>query len=489
MKPTTILFTTVRCTSLCLVLSCLLSTSVRAQSRPNIILIMSDDQGWGQVGYMDHPYLKGKTPNLDAMAESGIRFNRFYAAASVCSPTRASVLTGRSPRRTGVPGLHKRLCLQEKTLPQALKKAGYATAHFGKWHLGGVKGSAMPILPDDPNGPKHYGFNEYLSATNYIEMNPLMTHNDEIVYLEGESSVLMVEAGLQFIEANRDKPIFTVLWYGSPHFPYTALEQDMVGLPADMDKRQRSLLGEIIAMDRSIGMLRDRLRELNLADNTLIWFCSDNGGRDHEPHAMAGLRAQKGSLYEGGIRVPGLIEWPGTIKPQVTDFPASTMDIMPTLIDLLDLPEDSILDVVDGESIVPLFTGNTPKRTHPIPFAFKGMALMDGHFKLVKNGNGKGHPWELFDLDNDQSETTDLATQQPERFEQMKAEALALEASIAASAQGLDYPEGKVLQPQRGDQWESMTEYQALFGIFAELKPGWKAPGPKATQRIGTTSQ
>ena len=444
--------------------------------RPNIILIMSDDQGWGQVGYMDHPHLKGNTPNLDAMAANGIRFHRFYAAASVCSPTRASVLTGRSPQRTGVPGLHKRLCLQEKTLPEALKKAGYATAHFGKWHLGGVKGSAMPILPDDPNGPAHYGFDEYLSATNYIEMNPLMTHNGEIVYLEGESSVLMVEAGLEFIEANRDKPTFTVLWYGSPHFPYTAKEQDMEGLPADMDARQRALLGEIVAMDRSIGMLRDRLRELEMAENTLIWFCSDNGGRDHEPHSQAGLRGFKGSLHEGGIRVPGLIEWPGTIQPLETDFPASTMDIMPTIVDLLDLPEDSMLEVVDGESIVPLFKGQTPQRTHPIPIRSKGMALIDGRYKIVRNGNGKGAPWQLFDLENDLGESTDLAAQEPERFEKMKAEALAVEASIDASALGADYPEGKVIQPQRTEQWEDMEAYRALFPTFKKLKPGWKAP-------------
>ncbi|MFK7822497.1 MAG: N-acetylgalactosamine 6-sulfate sulfatase, partial [Planctomycetaceae bacterium] len=180
-----------------------------------------------------------------------------------------------------------------------------------------------------------------------------------------------------------------------------------------------------------------------------------------------------------------LIEWPGKIKPQVTDFPASTMDIMPTIVDLLELPDDSMLDVVDGESIAPLFSGITPKRTHPIPFAFKGMALMDGRYKLVRNGNGKGLPWELFDLDNDQSETTDLAAQQPERFEQMKAEALAVEASIDASAMGLDYPERKVLQPQRDEQWENMEAYQALFGKFAELKPGWKAPSPKATKKNG----
>lgn len=447
-----------------------------ALKRPNIILIMSDDQGWGQVGYMDHPHLKGRTPNLDAMAESGIRFNRFYAAASVCSPTRASVLTGRAPGRTGVPGLHKRLCLQEKTLPAALRKAGYVTAHFGKWHLGGVQGSAMPILPDDPNGPKHYGFDEWLSATNYIEMNPLMTHNGEIVYLEGESSVLMVEAGLKFIEAYKDQPTFTVLWYGSPHFPYTALEQDIAGLPNEMDRKEQNLLGEIIAMDRSIGLLRDRLRELELAENTLIWFCSDNGGREHDPHSQAGMRGFKGSLYEGGIRVPGLIEWPGTIQPKVTDFPASTMDIMPTLVDLLDLPEDAMLEVVDGESIAPLFSGKTPKRSRPIPIQNKGIALLEGKWKIVRNGNGKGRSWELFDLENDEGETTDLAAQYPVRFAQMKAEALAIEASIAQSALGKDYPEKKVLQPQRSERWEEMEEYQALFERFAELKPGWEAP-------------
>ncbi len=135
-----------------------------------------------------------------------------------------------------------------------------------------------------------------------------------------------------------------------------------------------------------------------------------------------------------------------------------------------------MLDVVDGESIVPLFTGNTPQRTRPIPIRNKGMALMDGRYKIVRNGNGKGRQWELFDLENDPGETTDLAAQQPERFERMKAEALAVEASIDESALGLDYPEGKVLQPQRSEVWSNMKEYQALYEKFAELKPGWKAP-------------
>ncbi len=143
-----------------LLFACLLMplAAENAADKPHIILVMADDQGWAQMGYMDHPHLKGRMPHLDAMAEAGIRFDRFYAAAPVCSPTRASVMTGRIPARTGVPGLHKRLCLQEKTISQALKDAGYATAHFGKWHLNGVKGPGMPILPDDPNHPGHHNF-------------------------------------------------------------------------------------------------------------------------------------------------------------------------------------------------------------------------------------------------------------------------------------------------------------------------------------------
>ena len=469
-----------------LLFSVCISTGVfGAAQKPNIVLVMSDDQGWGQVGYMEHPHLKGKTPHMDAMAAGGIRFNRFYAAAPVCSPTRASVLTGRVPARTGVPGLHKRLCLQEKTLPKAMKKAGYAAAMFGKWHLNGVKGSAMPILPDDPNHPGHYGFDEWLGATNYIEMDPLMTHNGKIVYLPGESSVLMVEAALDFIKRNQDGPFFVVIWYGSPHWPYTALQQDMDGLSKHLDSKVAQLYGEIIAMDRSIGMLRKGLKDMGLAENTLTWFCSDNGGRDHEPESVGGLRGHKGSLHEGGIRVPAIIEWPGRIKPAVTEFPASTMDIMPTLIDLLDLPEESMLDVVDGESILPLFAGKTPERNHPIPFTMKGTALIDGNFKLLQEGKGRNVKWVLYDLEKDPTETTDAAGKFPERFERMKAEAQAVLVSVQASAQGKDYPEGKVIQPQRGEEWDKMKEYQDLYPLFAELKPGWTPPSKGKKQITG----
>lgn len=472
-KTTMYLCSMVRCIFI-LMMSISISASLFGEvKRPNIVLVMADDQGWGQVGYNGHPHLK--TPNLDTMAALGIRFNRFYAACSVCSPTRASVLTGRIPGRTGVPGLHKRLCLQEKTLSQALKNAGYATAHFGKWHLNGVKGSAVPILPDCPNHPGRYGFDVWLSATNYIEMNPLMSRNGKFEYLEGDSSILMVEEALKFIENNRTNPFFVVIWYGSPHFPYRALDQDLAKVPEDLDRLLRPLLGEIVGIDRSIGMLRTGLREMGLAEHTMIWYCSDNGGRIHDPDSVGHLRGHKGSLYEGGIRVPGIIEWPGKIKPMITDFPASTMDIMPTIVDLLNLPDDSMLQV-DGESIVPLFNGKTSQRSHPMAFIKGGIALIDGRFKLVQEGRGKSLSWSLYDLENDPGETSDISKNDTDRFEKMKRQAAQILKSVEASAQGKDYPEGRVIQPQRGEQWSEMEEYKPHFETFKKLKPDFKSP-------------
>lgn len=457
-----------------LLLAFLLAPFTKATERPHIVLVMADDQGWGQMGYMHHPYLKGRMPNLDAMAKAGLRFNRFYAAAPVCSPTRASVLTGRIPARTGVPGLHKRLCLQEKTLPQALKKAGYATAHFGKWHLNGVKGPGMPILPDDPNHPGHYGFDFWLSMTNFFEMDPILSRMGKFEYTKGESSELMVHEALKFITEHKEKPTFTVIWYGSPHFPFRCAPADRKGFP---EGKHGDHLGEIVAMDRSVGQLRKGLRDLGIEKDTLIWYTSDNGGLSTDPDSTGHLQGFKGSLHEGGIRVPAIIEWPAKIKPTITDFPASTMDIMPTLVDLLDLPDDSMLPLVDGESITALFDGKTPKRAHPIPFTMKGTAFIDGNLKLLKTGRGKGAKWALFDLAKDPGETKDISGDHPEKFEALKAAADKVTASVDASAEGKDYPEGKVIQPQRGKPWMDMPEYQKLYPTFQKLKPTWKPPG------------
>lgn len=436
-----------------------LTTSLLAQSeRPNVVLVMADDQGWGQVGYNNHPRLK--TPHLDAMAASGIRFNRFYAAGPVCSPTRASVLTGRTHNRTGVPSHGHNLCLQEKTLPQAMKKAGYATAHFGKWHLNGVRGNGVPVLGDDPNHPGKYGFDEWLSVTNYFDLNPLMSRNGKFEEFKGDSSDIIVAEALKFIKGQKAKktPFLAVIWYGSPHNPMRALEKDVVDPPGG---KLGHHLGEIVAIDRSVGTLRKGLRDLGIEKSTLVWYCSDNGGLSIDPNACGNLRGHKGSLFEGGIRVPGIVEWPGRIKPAVTDVPASTMDIMPTLVALLGLPEDSQMAVRDGESLMPLFKGEVFQRKRPIPFRSKNAAaLIDGDFKLLGTNVRRKSEWQLYDLKSDPSEKKDVASEFPERFQKMKSQAEAVIASIQASAEGKDYPEGKVLQPSRSAFWRSMKEYR-----------------------------
>ncbi len=461
-----------------LLLLCM-SAGLQAERMPNIVLVMADDQGWGQVGYNGHPLLK--TPNLDAMAAAGIRFDRFYAAGPVCSPTRASVLTGRTHTRTGVPTHGKRLCLQEKTLAQALKKAGYTTAHFGKWHLNGVRGNGIPVLGDDRNHPGHYGFDVWLSVTNYFDMDPLMSRNGKFEYFKGDSSEVIVAEALEFMKRQKGSPFFAVIWYGSPHAPFQAYDKDRKGFP---EGKHGDQLGEIVAIDRSVGALRQGLRDMGIEQDTLVWYTSDNGGLTIDPDACGHLRGHKGSVFEGGIRVPGIIEWPGRIKPMTTDLPASTMDIMPTIVDLLDLPEDSMMSVRDGESILALFDGEIPKRNHPIPFVFlRNMALIDGSHKLLSTNKNKDDSWQLYDLSNDPSETKDVSAEHPKVFAKMRAEAQAVMRSVEASAEGKDYPEGTVLQPQRSAFWRDMEEYKPHFETFAQLKPGFVVPGARNRER------
>lgn len=449
--------------------------------RPNIVLVMADDQGWGQVGYNGHPELR--TPHLDAMAAAGLRFNRFYAAGPVCSPTRASVLTGRSPNRTGVPSHGHNLCLQEKTLPQALQNAGYATAHFGKWHLNGIRGPGVPILADDANHPSRYGFAEWLSATNFFDLNPLLSREGRFEDFQGDSSDVVVAESLKFMRSQQatPSPFFTVIWYGSPHNPMRALEKDLQDPPGG---KLGNHLGELVAIDRSVGALRQGLRELGIERDTLVWYCSDNGGLNLDPNACGNLRGHKGSVFEGGIRVPAIIEWPGRIEPSVTDFPASTMDIMPTVVDLLDLPKDAQLAVRDGESLVPLFHGDIPERSRPIPFYFhKTAALIDGDYKLLSTNIRKEEEWELYDLKRDPGETRDLAKELPDRFQQMKSHAETVIASIDASAEGKDYPAGEVLQPPRREFWYSMEEYQPHFDVFFS-RPEYRGSKEKVPQSL-----
>lgn len=439
---------------------------VVAAEPPNVILIMTDDQGWGQTGYYKHPVLK--TPNLDAMARNGLRLDRFYAGSPVCSPTRATVLTGRTNDRTGVISHGYALRLQERTLSVAMKKAGYATGHFGKWHLNGFYGPGAPILSGDRHGPGAFGFEHWVSVTNFFDLDPLMSVNGEIKQFKGNTSEIIVGEAMKFIDQCRSngKPFFTVIWDGSPHSPWQAEDQDVQDKAfTGLDEKSRQHYGELVAFDRSVGELRKGLRDRKLADNTLIWYCSDNGGLSKvRPSANGGLRGHKGTIYEGGLRVPAIIEWPAKLKPRVSSFPASTLDIFPTLMDLLNLKSDAIHSVHDGMSLKGLLDADIEVREKAIPFRYKkGFSLIDNQYKLINHDLKKGK-FELYDLNKDPAESENLVKKLPKIFNRMKSEMHKWNQSIQTSYAGQDYPEGKVdpKHPSRRN-WYEHKSYEPYY--------------------------
>lgn len=457
---------------------------VSAAPRPNVVLMMTDDQGWGETGYNGHPHLK--TPVLDAMAARGLRFDRFYAAAPNCTPTRTSVMTGRHANRSGAFAPNWSTRPEEITIAQILKQAGYRTGHFGKWHIGAVK-------QESPLNPRRMGFDEYLSHDNFFEMNPPLSRNGappEII--RGESSEIIVGEAVKFARKvhAEGKPFFIVIWFGSPHAPYSGLEKD-VALYRDVAKEEMRLrFAEITAMDRAAGTFRAALQSLGAVENTLLWFNSDNGipVASEEDSFNGGWRGRKGDVYEGGLRVPAIIEWPAVVKtPRATSVPCVTSDILPTVLDLLGLSYPDPKRPLDGISLRSLIVdgtmedrpspigfwkypaggekqhgrwvseelsrGTTPTTRNPAidftnyrhPVAktsdFSGEAAWTGNrFKLVVGqGRGGERRTELYDLVGDPKETTNVAAQHPDVVERMTAELHEWQRSVERSLTGADY--------------------------------------------------
>jgi arylsulfatase A-like enzyme len=480
----------------------LLCPAEAKQPMPNIILLMGDDHGWEEVGYNGHPYVK--TPYLDEMAAGGLRLDNFYAQPT-CSPTRGSVLTGRHPNRYGIfrPGYSIRP--EEVTLAHLLKDAGYATAHFGKWHVGPVKKSS-------PTNPGAMGFEHWLSHDNFFEMDPVFSLNGGTPKkFYGESSEILIDEAINYIEKKKqaDQPFVLVIWYGSPHEPYSGIETDLAlyrDLPQKYAKIQVSLTSnetgrrvkrplrdvlteryaEITAMDRSIGKLRNALKTLGLKDNTLLWYCGDNG---IPPSGLreSRFRGLKGKVYENGIRVPAVIEWPAGIPtPRVSAVSAVTSDILPTLCALAgtDIPRVPL----DGIDLVPLLQGKMTKRSKPIAFwnfprdknqpgkpyidlelqkgttplvkqsggiytrnfknyhhpkitenDFHGArAIISGDYKLVIDGD-ENTGVELFDLKKDSAERNNLANSQAAIVKKLQEEMRDWQTSVLNSLMEADY--------------------------------------------------
>ncbi len=460
------------------------STAGILAAKPNVVLVMADDQGWGQTGYRNHPALK--TPHLDAMAANGLRFDRFYAGGPVCSPTRATVLTGRTHDRTGVFDHGYALRQQEKTLGQAMKNAGYATGHFGKWHLNGLRGPGAPIFKEDTHHPGAFGFDEWLSVTNFFDRNPIMSHKGKIEEYAGDSSEIIVDEALKFIRSkvNAQKPFFTVIWYGTPHDPWTAADSDKKPF-AKLSAKAQEHYGELVAMDRSIGTLRRGLWELGVAQNTLVWFTSDNGGLPRfDPPTTGGLRGFKGSMYEGGLRVPAIIEWPAEIsKARITNYPSGAVDIFPTLAEVVGLKKSTMLKPQDGLSLVKLFSREIGSRKKPLPFRSRGrVAVINNNYKLISLPDGNKTQYELYNLKNDEAERNNLIEKETKVAKRLQEKLKAIDASVTASVDGQDYPEKKVApQPPRVFWWESEA-YRPYFSEWIK-RPEY---GPRLKRFLGS---
>ncbi|MGC9353522.1 MAG: sulfatase-like hydrolase/transferase [Mariniphaga sp.] len=451
-----------------------------ADSRPHIVLVMADDQGWGDMAYNGHPVVK--TPHFDNLAASGLRFDRFYAAAPVCSPTRGSVMTGRHPNRFGCFSWGNTLRPQEITIAEALQSAGYVTGHFGKWHLGSVQVGS-------PVNPGASGFDEWFSAPNFFDNNPILSREGTAVQLYGESSEVTVDAAIEFIRkhVNSGHPVFTVVWFGSPHLPHIASEQDSLQY-ADMKPALANFYGEITGMDRAMGKLRQELKDLEIDQNTLLWYCSDNGGLPNV--GTTGGRGHKADIYEGGLRVPAIIEWPAKIPtPKSTNLPANTVDIFPTLLEVAGITLEN-KPVLDGISLLPVIRGEMENRPHPLGFwqypspgrrtpsaqwmaelleaqkqgqmisdsarlvldagkisrqfpedTFPGHAAwLDWPWKLHRIQNNSGEmTLELYQLENDSLEQNNLAGSAPEKVETLLPQLEEWQQSVIRSLNGKDY--------------------------------------------------
>jgi arylsulfatase A len=413
--------------------------------RPNVVVFLADDLGYGDLACYGHKVIR--TPNLDAFAKQGMRFTDFHSASSVCSPSRSAILTGRTPYRNGcftwIPANSEvHLRKSEITLPSLLKKAGYATCHVGKWHLNGKFNS-----PDQPQ-PNDHGYDYWLATQN----NAAPSHKDPTNFvrngkpvgrLEGFSAPLVVDEAIGWLKKERDagKPFFLAVWTHEPHLPiesdpkFMALYPDL--LKSDPDMAQHH--GNVTQLDHAFGQLMKTLDELKLTDSTLVIFTSDNGPegnglKGRTRGSTGGFRGRKRALYEGGIRVPGIVRWPGVVKPgSESDQPLVGSDIFATMLDVVGVPAPADR-VIDGVSFRPALTGQPIERKVPLYWRYHAaiepmkVAMREGDWKIL--ADLKLENFELYNLRGDPQEKTDLSAKESARLEAMKKKLIQLHQEI-----------------------------------------------------------
>ena len=444
----------------CIALAASGRAAVADSVKPNVILILADDFGWGDLSCYNADAL-AKTPHLDRMAREGVRFTEFYVASPICSPSRCGIVTGQWPARWRINsylqtragnaacGQADFLDPKAPTLPRVLKGAGYATAHVGKWHLGGGR--------DVRNAPRFaaYGYDRGLGTWESPEPHPDLTATDWIwsdkdPARRWDRTSWMVDRTLDFLREHPDAPCFVNLWLDDTHTPWVPSADDQavgkggrtVGKP-DTPGRFRKVL---TAMDAQLGRLLDALRASKSSRPTVVLFLGDNGPLPTFAQRRAGgLRGSKLSLYEGGIRTPCLAWGPGIVPAGVTNDTTvfAAEDLLPTLAGLCGAPLPAGY-ISDGEDLGPALRGESPRRSKPLfweygrnekAFAYPGgknrspnVAVRDGHWKLLVNADGTGA--ELYDLAADPKEARDLAASRPEVAKPLADRALVLRKSL-----------------------------------------------------------
>lgn len=425
--------------------------TVYAADKPNIIFIMADDLGNADLGYRGSDI---KTPNIDKLANEGVRLESFYGQ-QVCSPSRAALMTGRYPMRTGLqtlvifPSHTYGLPTDERTLPQALKEAGYATMMVGKWHLGHA---------DQKFWPQNRGFDHFygnlVGEVDYFtkQRGGIIDwqRNGKFLKEKGYYTHLIGNEAVKLIKAqDAKKPFFLYFASLAPHAPFQAPKEYDEMLKASItDSARRNYAGMIMALDEQIGRIVETLDKKGLRDNTLILFASDNGGAtsarstqgaksDDEkkksglaegqkpPASNGAFREGKGTLYDGGVRVPAFANWPVKLKPHVVEEPLHMVDIMPTILALAGAQASSVQSL-DGKDMWPVLAEGKPSPHEDVLInaeAFRG-AIRKGNWKLVKIALLPGKT-ELFDLSKDPGETTNVADQHPEVVRDLEARLIA----------------------------------------------------------------
>lgn len=421
-------------------------------NKPNIIFIFADDWGYGDLS--SHGSTWVETPNLDQMAKEGIDFANFTVNSPVCSPSRTAVMTGQFPARNsihqhfaGVGSNQKRgmpdwLDPTVPMLPRLLQEAGYKTGHFGKWHLGNVKG-------ESPTEDK-YGYDEYA------------TFNGSGTRALNAAGLASVDHAVDFIERNRNDAFFVNLWLHETHLPHFPLEK-YLELFDDLDERKRVYASVIAEGDEGVGRILDLLKELNIDENTLVVFSSDNGPeaardsshkihRKNNPEGLGGyysvgesggLKGQKRSLYAGGIRVPFIVRWPGKVPEGIIDANSvmTAVDLLPTFLEVagVKMPDGY---QPDGESVLSAIEGKGFERTKPIFWEWKGgvskdytwpsMGIREGKWKLITNK--ALNRTELYDIEGDWAETIDVAANNPEVVQKLSEKLDEWKASLPTEA-------------------------------------------------------